>query len=241
MKSGSKLLVVFVLTLIAPSILAQISSAHIIYERKTNLYKKYKNNDVQEWLTEADKNKVDTFELFFNDTLSYFGPKENDLKEKMSWATTKNKIYVNQNSQQLYAIKDVWEEAAHFIDSIPKRNWKIVEGKRKICGYECQKALWRAGDTLNIYAWFASEITASTGPETFTGLPGTILGIATEDGGVVYFARQVLLERIDPASLYPKKYKGKVYGRQELKTKLEKDLGKHPWGKLLIAELFGVW
>jgi len=240
--SGSNKWVFFVLfCLLSAPIFAQISSAHIIYERKTNLYKKYKNENVENWITEADKNKVDTFELFCNDTLSYFGPKESDLKEKMSWATSKNKVYINRGTGEVYAIKSVWGEDSHVRDTVLQRAWKIVPGKRKICGYECQKALWRPGDTLNIYAWFATELTPSAGPETFWGLPGTILGLATEDGGVVYFARQVLLERIDLASLQPKKYKGKVYQRSELKAKLEKDFGKEIWGKLLIQELFGIW
>ena len=241
MRIGFKWLFLFWLLLGAVAAIAQISSAHIVFERKTNLYKKFKSEEVQNWITEADRNKVDTFELFFNDSLSYFGPKESDLKEKMSWATTKTKVYINHHSGDIYAIKDIWSEEVHVQDSTINRSWKIVPGKRKICGYECQKALWRAGDTLSIYAWFANEISPSVGPETFTGLPGTILGIATEDGGVVYFARQVLLERISPEVLLPKKHKGKVYERSELKAKLEKDFGKEPWGKLLIAELFGVW
>ncbi len=241
MMSGTRAFAVAFFLFITASVCAQISAAHIIYERKTNLYKKYKNEDVQNWIPEAEKSKVDFFELYFNDSLSFFGPQESDLKEKMSWATAKNKVYQNFNTRQLYCIKDIWGEESHVVDSCKTRAWKIIPGKRKICGYECQKALWRAGDTLNIYAWFASELVTSTGPESFIGLPGTILGLATEDGGVIYFAKQVLLERIDPVVLQPKKYKGKVYQTAELKSKLEKDFGKEKWGKLLIAELFGVW
>ena len=49
--------------------LSQITYGKITYERKTNLYKKFKNNgDVKEWLKEEDKNKVDVFELYFNES-----------------------------------------------------------------------------------------------------------------------------------------------------------------------------
>ncbi len=41
---------------------AQIHSAKITYERKTNLYKKFKkNNDIQRWIKEEDKIKIDYF------------------------------------------------------------------------------------------------------------------------------------------------------------------------------------
>ncbi|HEX4887212.1 MAG TPA: hypothetical protein VFV37_04115, partial [Luteibaculaceae bacterium] len=81
----------------------------------------------------------------------------------------------------------------------------------------------------------------TAGPETFNGLPGLILGLATEDGGVIYFARQVLLERVDTAQLTPSKIKGKKFTKVELRTKLEKDFGKEEWGKMLIGEVFGMW
>ena len=43
---------------------AQINSGKITYERRTNLYKKFKwNADVKDWLKEEDKNKIDVFEL----------------------------------------------------------------------------------------------------------------------------------------------------------------------------------
>ena len=43
---------------------SQITYGKITYERKTNLYKKFKNNgDVKEWLKEEDKNKIDMFEM----------------------------------------------------------------------------------------------------------------------------------------------------------------------------------
>ena len=76
-------------------------------------------------------------------------------------------------------------------DEIVKRTWKITERKRNIAGYSCRRAIWSKNDSTRIYAWYTDQITSSTGPETFNGLPGTILGLATEDGGVVYFAKIV--------------------------------------------------
>ncbi len=227
--------------LIGGELFGQITSGHVVYERKTNLYKKFKSPEIQRWIPENSKSKVDVFDLYFTDSLSFFGPQENNLKEVMSWTTSKNKVYQDFQGGSTYAIKEVFGEPSHLQDKMRSLNWKILPGKRKIAGYDCQKAMWEAGDTLRIYAWFANELMAPSGPESFHGLPGVILGLATEDGGVIYFAKQVLLERVDPGILKPEKYKGKVYSSPELKTKLEKDFGKEAWGKTMLAEMFGVW
>jgi GLPGLI family protein len=220
---------------------AQINSGKVTYERKTNLYKKFKGDDVKEWLREEDKNKVDVFELYFNDTLSLFKPQESDLKERMSWATDKSVVYQNFVSKQRLTIKDLWGEKFYVEDSLWERKWKITESKRNIAGYNCTKAIWQANDSIRIYAWYSEELMASTGPESFYGLPGVILGLATEDGGVIYFAKTVQVTKPNPTDLIPVKGKNKIYKTAEIKAKLEKDFGKNPWGKQMIKSMFGLW
>ncbi len=67
------------------------------------------------------------------------------------------------------------------------------------------------------------------------------MGIATEDGGVIYFAKSVELTKPDLIAMAPKKGKNKIYSPDELKVKLQKDFGKSPWGKVMIKNVFGVW
>jgi GLPGLI family protein len=222
--------------------MSQITYGKITFERKTNLYKKFKNNgDVKEWLKEEDKNKVDIFELYFNDSLSIFKPQESDLVERMSWSTTKNVVYQNKSTNKRLTEKKIWGEAFLVADTIRSFNWKITDSKRSICGYQCRKAIWKANDTTRIYAWFCSEINATIGPESFVGLPGTILGLATEDGGVIYFAKSIDVVKPELTVLLPKKSKQKIYQSSELKAQLEKDFGKEKWGKMMIYNNFAIW
>ena len=107
-----------------------------------------------------------------------------------------------------------------------------------ISGYSCRKAIWQQNDSTRIYAWYTDDIVPNVGPESFSGLPGAILGIATEDGGVIYFAKSIELSKPDVLMMQPKKGKNKIYTSAELKTKLEKDFGKNPWGKAMIRDLF---
>jgi GLPGLI family protein len=107
-----------------------------------------------------------------------------------------------------------------------------------ISGYNCRKAIWQENDSTRIYAWYTDDIVPTVGPESFCGLPGAILGLATEDGGVIYFAKSIEISKPDAAMMEPKKGKNKIYTTAELRTKLEKDFGKNPWGKALIKDLF---
>lgn len=232
---------VFILLMMWSGSFAQITSGKIVYERKTNLYKKFKGDDVKEWLKEEDKNKMDIFELYFNDSMSLFKPQESDLREKMSWATSKNVVYQNLNTNKRFTIKDLWGEKIYIEDTLWHRQWKITESSRNIAGYNCRKAIWQANDSTRIYAWYSEELVTSVGPESFYGLPGTILGLATEDGGVIYFAKSVEAAKQPVETLTFVRGKGKMYKTEEIKAKLEKDFGKNPWGKQMIKSMFGLW
>ncbi len=224
------------------TIRSQISSGKITYERKTNLYKKFKSNsEVKEWLKEEDKNKIDIFELYFNDSLSVFKAQESELVERMSWSTNKNTVYQNRNTRKRLTVKTIWGEKFLLDDTIRVSKWKITENKRNVCGYQCRKAILSVNDSTRLYAWFCSELNATVGPESLGGLPGVILGLATEDGGVIYFAKTV--EIINPTLdvLLPKKSKDKLYKTADLKAQIAKDFGKEKWGKLMLYNQFEVW
>lgn len=221
---------------------AQITSGKILFERKTNLYKRFKNADwVTNWVKEADKTKVDEFELYFNDSLSAFKPKESEEKENYSWMTSKSAVYQNLNAKTRYSIKDIWRNLIPITDSLKVRKWKITDSKRNIGGYTCRKAIWMQNDTTRIYAWFCNEISVNAGPESFCGLPGMILGLATEDGGVIYFAKTIEPGRQELADLLPPKTKDKVYASSELRAKLQKEYGKEKWSKEWISNIFDTW
>lgn len=235
---GGKQIIALIL-LFSPLIsMAQVTYGKITYERKTNLYKKFKDDDVKEWLREEDKNKVDVFELYFTDSLSVFMPQESELKDNNSWATSRNTVYQNFATNKVFWVKNIWGEKLYMEDTVKNRQWKITESKRVISGYNCRKAVWEENDSTRIYAWYTDDIVPSVGPESFLGLPGAILGLATEDGGVIYFAKSVEVKKPDMKSVMPKSGKSKVYTASELKTKLQKDFGKNPWGKQMIKEVF---
>jgi GLPGLI family protein len=144
----------------------------------------------------------------------------------MKFLTTHNQVYQDFNKNEKLVIMDMWGQETYLRDSIAKRVWKVTESKRKIGGYMCRKAIWEMNDTTRIYAWYAVDLVPSIGPEGFGGLPGTILGLATEDGSIVYFAKEVVAVK-PPDGILKKEVKGKdVYTTAELKAILIEKMGQ---------------
>lgn len=216
---------------------AQISSGRIVFERKTNLEKKFDDARMKEWLR-GKKTKVDQFELLFNDSMSIFKPIITDELDKMSWATSKNTVVQNFATNEKMTELDLSGSKIYVTDTNKNREWKITESKRTIGTYKCRKAVFQKDDSTRIYAWYSIDIIPSVGPEGFWGLPGAILGLATEDGGIIYFAQDVeLIEpKLEDFVLAGKKKK--VFTPADLRIELEDKLAGSPWGKRMIDEVF---
>jgi GLPGLI family protein len=229
---------IFVFLLINSSLFSQIQAGRIVYERKTNLMKRFKENNSSRWLSDKNKIKVDQFELYFNDTMSVFRPLDVEGKDEMSWATNKNSVQQNLLRNERLSLYSVWGDPLYVKDTLNTRVWKITESTRKIGKYECRKAMWEVNDSIRIYAWYTDEIIPSVGPETFYGLPGAILGVASEDGGVIYFAKTVEVMQPDFTKLELKQGKNKTLNTEEGFKLLEKQFGNRPGSRDLLLDMF---
>jgi GLPGLI family protein len=233
-----KTLYTILLLIIGLNAFSQVNAGKIIFERKTNLEKKFTDGRMKKMLGEGNKIRTELFELYFNDTCSIFKPILSDEADPLNWTTNKNTVYQNFNTNQKLSILGIWGQQIYVNDTNSSRNWKITENKRTIANYECYKAIWQKDDSTRIYAWFSIDLVPSVGPEGFNGLPGTILGLATEDGGIIYFAKSV-------ETIAPKKEifnidlrKKDIYTMPELKAKIEKEFGNSPMGKRVFVDLF---
>ncbi len=204
----------------------QISEGKIIFERKTNLFKKFTNEDTQEYIQSKNKYKTDIFELYFNDSMSLFIPGEDLPNDNLNWTVEKNTVIQNFNQQTSRSILYLWGTPFLIKDSIHKREWKFTDKQRTICKIECMQAVCQIDDSTRIYAWFTSSITPNIGPESYCNLPGAILGLALEDGEVTYFATSVNEQKIDFELVTPRFNDKKSKTRREFIEKARKDF-KH--------------
>ena len=219
----------------------QITTGRIVFERKTNLKKKFGDEPrMKDFLTEENKIKTDLFELVFNDTASIFRPIESEDEERgfMQYATSHNTTYQNLKTEENLFAFDLWGSTVFMKTTAPSPQWKVTDSKRKIGDYMCRKAIWQKDDSTRIYAWFSVDVVPSIGPEGFNGLPGAILGLATEDGGIIYFAKEIEIKEIKSEILTYDTKKEEVYTLEGLRTSLTKRFEKQPWGKRALADLF---
>lgn len=219
---------------------AQIRSGRIVFERKTNLEKEFKDemdSDFRDYI-KKHKFKVDSFDLVFNDTCFIFKPIISDLEDDLSWATNLNTTYQSNKSNSRVMIVSFWSNEVYVNDTITPITWKITDSKRTIGKYECRKAIWQKNDSTRIYAWYSTEIIANAGPEGMHGLPGTILGLATEDGGVVYFAKYVEILTPNKEDFTIEAKRKKFYTYDQLRIQLKEDYGNEVWGKNLFERIF---
>ena len=237
MKNLTRILVSTYLLLNIIEFSGQITHGVILFERKTNLLKKYDSPESQRWLR-GEKVKIDRFNLHFSPEKSIFLPLESAVPSKADWATSKNKVVQDFEKEERISVYNLFGESKVVKDNLVERNWKITERKRNIAGYSCRRAIWNKNDSTRIYAWYTDQLIPSTGPETFNGLPGTILGLATEDGGVVYFAKLVQ-EKYQNIDELISDIKIKNFSTEkELKDELVKKSKSNPWMGRVITYLF---
>jgi GLPGLI family protein len=146
-KVGSKILIVLAL-LCGTEVSAQIiTEGRIVFERRTNLEKRFANDQrVKRWMGD-NKSKIDEFELIFNDTISMFRPVESDVPDRMSWATSKSVVRQNFVTNEKILVLDVVGQKIHVRDTNDVREWKVTDSKRKIGKYNCRKAVYQKDDT----------------------------------------------------------------------------------------------
>ena len=228
-KNLKKILFTGIIVFLSLNSTAQITSGKIVFERKTNLKKRLGDNPrMKNFITEENKYRIENFEMYFNDSTCVFLPlpDEGPSEGMMKYFTTHNTVYQNIIKREKFIVMDLWGNPAYIKDTMDYRKWKVTESKRMICGYNCRKAIWAMNDSTRIYAWFSVDIVPSIGPEGFEGLPGAILGLATEDGSVIYFAKEV--KAMDPpAGILKYEDKGKdVYTEEALKAILKERMSQ---------------
>ncbi|MGY0037582.1 GLPGLI family protein [Pedobacter sp. NJ-S-72] len=139
-----------------------------------------------------------------------------------------NTTYTDLNTKQQTTQKKVFEETFLVKDSTRVINWKITDETREIAGFNCRRANALVMDSIYVVAFYTDQIPVSGGPESFSGLPGMILGLALPHENVTWFAKTVADRPVAPNKLTPPA-KGKVTDNKGLKLTLTAALKN--WGE----------
>ena len=139
-----------------------------------------------------------------------------------------NTTYTDLASNISTTEKNIFEETFLVKDSTRKINWKLTSEMRTIAGYECRRANAIIMDSVYVVAFYTDKIPVSGGPESFTGLPGMILGIALPHDHVTWFAKTVTDKSVSAAEIKPPA-KGKAVDNKGLLETINKLVSK--WGQ----------
>lgn len=249
-KTLTKFLCCSLFTLIAFSATAQYKrfpmQGQITYELKVNMYailknsmKGYEDNTFSKGFMEDYMKKNPQFltkktELYFSKDKSLYTQLPNPVSNNFFSNATSHLVNANNIvAQQLdkgtaTTQKRVFEETFIVQDSVHKINWKITDETRVIAGYECRRANALILDSIYVVAFYAEQIPVSSGPESFSGLPGMILGVAMPYEHLSWFATEVKDISITEDKLKAPE-KGKKTNNEGLVKVLKDAVGR--WGK----------
>lgn len=246
------LILTIIASLFCSSIFAQTNahfttSGTIEYEKRVNMYaiiKKRMGNDEGSFGAQAFENykktqpqfKVLKSTLTFNNNKTLFTPAA-PAESNNSWFSDVpeglqgNTVYTDLGTSISTSAKRVFEEQFLVKDTVRKINWKITDETREIAGYNCRRANAVIMDSVYVVAFYTDEIPLSGGPESFTGLPGMILGVAMPHDNITWFATKVTDMPIPENQLkIPAKGKATDYkGFVATMKKVMKDWGT--WGQ----------
>ncbi len=221
------------------------TSGVIEFEKTANMYaifQKSINKDNESYLVPAFENFKKTQPQFkklkstltFADNKTLFTPAEDDGEITGFWGNTvmitqNNNIFTDVVASTFIAQKKVFEASFLVKDTTRKIKWKITDETREIAGYTCRRANALVLDSVYVVAFYTDKIPVSGGPESFTGLPGMILGLALPHENISWFATKITEMTIEPKALIPPK-KGKPLddkGFHETLVKTMKDWGEY--------------
>jgi GLPGLI family protein len=141
---------------------------------------------------------VTHFDLYFNGDSTYYvpgteSPQSQNLPEWVRIPAQDNRIFTDLKKQQSVSLKNIFNIKYLITDSTRKIRWKITDEAREIAGFPCRRANAIIMDSIYAVAFYTTQIKVSGGPESVSGLPGMILGLALPHEHVTWFATNVYL------------------------------------------------
>lgn len=205
-----------------------LKQGKIEFERKTNTHRLYFSGETDSWSDQFKKLipqfKVNYFDLIFTEDKSVYKPGKEVDEQKSGFfesPASDNVVYKDLKQQTSISEKQIFESKFLLTDSIRNLEWKILPETRTIAGFECHKAVSKICDSVVVVAFYTDEIIPSTGPESFSGLPGMILELAIPRLYTTWTATK--LESLTPADekkLLPPT-KGKKANEKEMTEKIK--------------------
>lgn len=207
-----------------------IASGRIEFERKTNQYAFMDRDNSRDEMAGRDLPKFVTyyFDLCFDgDRLLYKPGRESEIAQNRypGLLEAENIIFTNIDSNLRITQKSIYGDLYLIRDSVRRIEWRMGDEIRNIAGFDCRKAVGRIMDSIVVIAFFTVEILTTGGPESFSGLPGMILGVAIPRMHTTWYATKLELSKVGMDEL-ARPEKGKEFTGNEFRNRLSVILGR---------------
>lgn len=209
-----------------------LSEGKIEFEKKINLYAQFENDDSWNELRKKSMPQFKTsyFNLLFARNKTLYKPGKDNPDNNKLWEqpAEENVVYSDLDNAKSISQKKVFEQLFLVQDSIRTIKWKITDENRVIAGFPCRRANAIIMDSIYVVAFYTDEIITPGGPESFTGLPGMILGIALPHEHLTWFATKVRAVAVNETEMAAPG-KGKKVNNVTLKQTMVESM--KDWGK----------
>ncbi|MBN9350900.1 MAG: GLPGLI family protein [Chitinophagaceae bacterium] len=218
-----QILSTFIVCFLSLTLAAQpqfIKAGKITYERKLNVWANIQGDFAEQFKKANPQFKTDLFTLEFNQNQSLYSPANNQQKNIFDLVATNNIVYSDFKAGTYTSTKNVFEKTFLINDSLKNLNWKIKNDFREIAGFNCRRATTILFDSVFVVAFYTDEIVLPGGPESFHGLPGTILGLVINRLHTTWYATKVEIGDSKNEKIIPPA-KGTKVNNSQLKKQIE--------------------
>lgn len=176
------------------------TSGVIKYQRRIQISDSiFQDLDKYSYFSNSNSNNEE-YLLTFDGNISLFERKSKEKTIYDNWIES-YKLFTNITNSKRVLVKKGNNTEQCFNDSIPEIRWKLDNELRVIAGYECRKAIGVLTDSIYIVAFYSDNHLFKGGPDGFSGLPGTILGVAVPRFGYYCFAIEI--SKLNERIIYP--------------------------------------
>lgn len=216
---------VLLLVTVIPTLHAQEKgiqlSGQIVFEKKVQIvkaYEKYHHVSSEEKDT-LPEYKYSYFNLYFDADKTLYCPGE-QVTNFNSWEfpAEDNTVFNDLALFTTVSSKRIEQHYFLFNETLRKLKWKPTGEVKNIAGFDCKRANAALWDSVIVIAYYCEAIPVAGGPESFTGLPGMILGLEMPDEHTSIFAT-VVKKEVDITNI-KKPQRGEPVSYKDLDKKL---------------------
>lgn len=196
----------FICLTISHLAMAQTQEGVIDYEFKINMHKGL-GKDQEHMKSMIPEFRTSKNRLYFTPSESFYTNIDEDPEDvntavgganvQMRFTRPQLDLYRNFETSKFVTLTDFAGKKFRVEDSLKTNPWKFVDESKKVLNYDCKKATFYNEETKqDVIAWYTDALISPAGPQSFYGLPGTILEVNLNDGATSITATKIELKKL---------------------------------------------